>query len=971
MLIIPNRPLVYCHLKIHLSPSPAQIVVHPILRSTPFLFLPVAPSPSSYYTPPQSEPVPMTSTSQSSSQTSPTLGLPHPASLPLPQGTPITLLPHGTPAFFLTTYTGPASALTRQFQDSLKGLGMGDWAGRPVNPNNDREKTGQQNSYPAYIIAWINVENRQGEDKGITVIWPSALCLSFVPVPGFCDYGLGREGSSDCRRQGLSCLPQLPPQLMPSPPPPSHSTPAVPATDTDTASVPGPIHLPSSAYPLISSHPSRSPTSDSLRAFRALTISKSKDIRKVAIEVGGYVDAVAKERERERERIKREREGGSPRVASGSKMALTPASTVTPAASTPVLTATSVPQSDGQSANITPASITPVGPGIIQPQQNFYPSPPSQIATNPLALPPQAASILDATHIETPAISAPVAIVTSDPAITTPSFDPFGSIEPWSQPVGDNTHDFASMDMDMDMDFGFGMNMDSITSGGDGGGAYDRVNMDYEDAFTDDDFSFFDRPSRSVPVPPAPAPTQIHAEHGGSGLTPAAGPAPLGMGMSPPLFGDLHGPQQMPTPFNHHQHSSPWVPSGLAEGFTPSFADHGDTVAPDLLPPSPGQTPDSHSAPVTPNVHLMHDYDLATRRSKSNSIYGPGVFDPIPFATSHRVMDGKYAVGKFALPSPPDEEDRTQPFKFSYFPDSPTGWKFKYNAVTDPRIGVVKKLIGVKRKSKLEHGVRDSSKMSPAWIREHEDWGMTSDVVDDEGGKSDVESDEDDVDMDDNETPLVSRPSTPPPAYLPLGPTLLHTQFEHSQLLPMSTPLRPPGSAVAPTNMTATVPTFVPTPVSPAATMGAASEKSKSLEAAAFTVAHEVVENSVWADAWRANSLASSRPPFEVWQADVSVTAQLLEAVPQSSGPLDLSSLFRLGMCLPVTMMLPFQVLIDLCSSYRIACGWFAGEARVTQDINWKGRYCYTGPPYCTPVLGEAWTWTTRWQERPHCVCTF
>ena len=75
--------------------------------------------------------------------------------------------------------------------------------------------------------------------------------------------------------------------------------------------------------------------------------------------------------------------------------------------------------------------------------------------------------------------------------------------------------------------------------------------------------------------------------------------------------------------------------------------------------------------------------------------YGTSIFDPIPFASSHRVADGKYAVGKFALPSP-DDEDRTESLDFSTAPPSPTGWRFKYDLATDPRIGVVRKLIGVK-----------------------------------------------------------------------------------------------------------------------------------------------------------------------------------------------------------------------------------------------------------------------------------
>jgi mediator of RNA polymerase II transcription subunit 13 len=157
-------------------------------------------------------------------------------------------------------------------------------------------------------------------------------------------------------------------------------------------------------------------------------------------------------------------------------------------------------------------------------------------------------------------------------------------------------------------------------------------------------------------------------------------------------------------------------------------------------------------------------------------------------------------------------------------------------------VWVVHKLIGVKQKATSELGDRENVKMSPSWVREREDWERSA--VDqggeDRDGKSDEESE--DGEMEDIDTPLVSRPSTPPPVYLSLGPILLHAQFQHLHLLPLSTPLRPPGAAVAPTNIiTMAALTSIPMPVSPAATMGAASEKSKSLEAAAYTVAKEVV----------------------------------------------------------------------------------------------------------------------------------
>lgn len=877
------RPLIYCYLQIHLTQS--RIIIHPMLRPTHFLPLSIT--------------------------------------LPLPSGTPITLLPHATPAYFLTAYTGPTSALTAQFEQSLSGLGVADWTTSPppygkfTRPEAQADGTTPSERMGAsYIIAWINVQNKQGEDKGIVVIWPARLCLSFLP------------GSASAHtRHPLPYTPDLPPQLQPSPPPPA--PPSVPAT---AASPTSPTH--DSAPPALAPLPCQplrrrtypvSPNGDSLRAFRTLTLARSTDIARVATEVGSYVDAVAKERERERERIRRERESAhgasaSPRTGAGVTPGTGTASrgTATPG---PVLPATTPgmgqQESPAVSANAasSPAGVQSipsessvdqggVGPSQQHPSQHFYPSPPqtnpSQPATSarpagdPQIAPAAAASAAsaapepDAADATSP--RGPVPPPDAMQSSSSSSFDPFGNIDAsWTQPANNEF-----MDMGMDFGMGFSMGMDSITGGGGsgGGGAYGRVSMDYDDTFTDDDFSFFDRPTRTAATA---APSLDHPMSMGSGLTPAAGPAPLGL--SPPLFGDgMHlsgpGPPQAPTP--GQPLSSPWASGTLADAFTPRFSDPHDIIppAPDLLPPSPGQTPSSHSAPATPNVQLSTEYDHHSGR-KPYAGHGPSVFDPIPFASSHRVADGKYAVGKFALPSPPDEEDRTEPLRQSYFPSSPHGWRFKYNAVTDPRIGVVRKLIGVKRKS-FDQGSRDI-KTTPSWVQEHEDWGSSM-MEDADEGKSEAESEEEDIE--EAESPMISRPSTPPPAYLPLGPTLLHTQFQHSQLLPLSTPLRPPGAAVAPTNITAAAaPTSVPTPVSPAAMIGAASEKSKSLEAAAYTVAKEVVENSVWAEAWRANAtgVTSHRHLLEVWQADVKTVTQLFEGVPALTGPLNMATLFQLG----------------------------------------------------------------------------
>ena len=849
-----QRPLIFCQLQVHFSylstGVPSHLVIHPILLPTPFLDIS--------------------------------------RSLPLPPGTPITLLPYGTPAFFLACYTGPATGLTRQFRLSLQGMGAGEWENPcmiPFTSNMETLVSDNAHQSSTFIIGWIKVENKQGEDKGITIIYPTSLCLSYIPF--------------STPRTPLDYIPELPAPLQPSPQVsivmPSVSAvsqfgspPIANSTGTFT-----PLHLHKPSF-------LTSPTSESLHSFRSLTLSKSRDFRQVATEVGGYVDAVARERERERERLKREREGGpssSPKLARTT--VTTPASVPTPMAAdvTTILAPVPLATQVAPPVNLGSTSQQHLQPPM--PVQNFYPSPPQSNpivptsgeksspgvdSTGPF---PLAAEI--PTTTTAPVLAPPLPIVSTTSGSN--GYDPFGPMETtWPQPAPNY------LGMDMDMDFGmddmgmnFGLNMASVANNSTSRTAYNdsRGNMEFEDAFTDDDFSFFDRPSRVAAVATPPTFTQSRIASG-SGTHPlSVSSLPAGAAMSPPLFGDMN--LSGPGPLNH-SHSSQnqqlWTPGGFMEGFTPRSVDHNDSIPPDLLPSSPGQTPDTHSAPATPNVHL--EYDTAIKRSSASDL-----FEPIPFAPYHRATDGKYAFGKFALPNPPAEDDFVESVSIS-LPSSRNGhssWRCQYDAITDPRIAVVRKLIGVKRKTNFQHEIRSPPRKSP-WV----EWEKPASEKDDGPGvKSDLESDDDEEDLDDVDSPLMSRPTTPAPAYLPLGPTLLHTQFQHSQLLPLSTSLRPPGAAVAPINLIATNPPLsVPTPVSPAATMGQASEKSKSLEAAAFAVAAEVVENPIWAETWRAN-IVGAKPTPAVWPTDIMAVSQLLEAVPSLEAPVDIISLFGLG----------------------------------------------------------------------------
>ncbi|KAF9446731.1 hypothetical protein P691DRAFT_761374 [Macrolepiota fuliginosa MF-IS2] len=836
-----SRPLVFCH--IQLQPTTSIILIRPTLLPTPYL--------------------------------------PLHSSLPLLPRSPILLLPHATPAYFLTTYSGPTSALARQFTESLQGHGQ-----PPLDSS--------------FIIGWISVENRQGEDKGITFIYPTRLCLAFVPA---------------LNRPLLDYTPDLPGPLQPSPKLYSATTPL-------SECPPAYPHRPS----LLGS------PSAELQAFRMLTLSKSKNIHTIAAQVSSYVDHVAKDRERERERLKREREGGSAHSPS-----LLPRTT-------PSMPAATIPPAP---AMVPPLSVhTPTPSQITIPSQNFYPSPPQADATV-APIPGNTSPVLPVASQPRVTPTPPTAPIASHPppltsSSSSSSYDPFGYL-------GMSGVDM-SMDFGMDMGMNFGMSMEMNLSGNSnsnsgstaGRSGYNddsarrmglggSSGMDFED-FTDDDFNFFDQPSTQAPVPP---PLQ---QPPASAVTPISNSQQV---TSPPLLGGIHlsgpGPPH-PTPHSHPTPAShgPWS-SNFPEGFTPRSVEHMDsTIPPDLVPPSSDSTPSDGAdrGPLTPNVHLEHD---AQPHMPHTVVDEPRkIFGPIPFAKYHRVADGKYGpAGKFGLPSPPPDEPEIPPpattFTRSQSPlarrllfgrgenVSSANWRTQYNAITDPRVGVMRKLIGVKRRHSTQGGRTGKDVRKSLWTTEHEEWKVYRPSATTDGKEFDCEPSEDEVSQseddfseeeEEEETPATSRPSTPPPSYLPLGPTLLHTQFHHTHLLPLSKPLRPPGSSISGPGVQGGIAATpmpvanVPTPVSPAAGLGLTAEKWKALEVVVNVLAKEAVENVVWRDTWTAGNTFGSlgkrtctegKKLTEVWVSDVRFVARILGNLEGVQGGLSIAGVFGQG----------------------------------------------------------------------------
>lgn len=192
----------------------------------------------------------------------------------------------------------------------------------------------------------------------------------------------------------------------------------------------------------------------------------------------------------------------------------------------------------------------------------------------------------------------------------------------------------------------------------------------------------------------------------------------------------------------------------------------------------------------------------------------------------------------------------------------------------------------------------------------------------------------------------VSRAHTPPPAFLPAGPTLIQTQFHHGLLLPMSVPLRHSDTDVDVT-MGISAPLSAPTPVSPAAILGAPSERSKALEGAAQVLIREVVENRLWGECWRASvvaALGSTKHMGDIWTGDIRAAGRLIASVEGTQSSLDIGRTFVSGKQKSLYgSRLPSQT-TSRCHSRTSSA--FIHSSQI--------RRHHPGPSTSTSVLGEA-----------------
>jgi mediator of RNA polymerase II transcription subunit 13 len=869
-------------------------------------------------------------------------------------GVALVLLPYGTPACYVASYSGPTQALRHDFEIGLTGVESVQWTAR-IHPSSSTAP-----NLPEFLIVMLQVkgisnashaqDQETKDDEGsvnrrrcVVAIWPTSLCMLL-------------EDRAILPRT-LDSVPTLPPEVqrftnLASP----SSRPTVraaygarPPRRRQGKAVGSLLNAANDTTDLDGSH-ALSPRS--VRPASSLGYHE-QGITSTATQTNTYVTALVRHRNQERERLKRDRElalspqkdtpkqDGNVRDGSQGKVAKAAAVKLPPPA----------PPSVAGPSTSTLSRGVPIGG---QPTQDVHVEPPSS--------PPVAddgslfsdddepedldRDMMDATtELNTQATGAAPSVSVSF------ADDPFADLN-MNWPTEDNVQDgFMSMSVPTnsgiggmgrmgtgnagsmsDMEFALpGLDlqalgdMGSLTGMGDmgamagmgfslpapplGAGAAQLstsvINTDFDfdselGVFTAADFSFFNNPSSSIPsisslaaismpdpttsvplshiqLPPVPVSLEPLL---GEGLTPSIGPAPFGV--SPPTFPEPMQPSL----------AEPWSVT-LDPSFIPTLTspnmDHV-LLSPNSIPVAPAISGGADSSiivfPATPDVQIR---ETTASPSTSSTLLN---FDPVLFAAMHRASDDKYTSGKFAIfprgsagtndSQHKDHDGRNHVEGKSEATGVPViRWRHAYDRITDPRLGVVRKILEHKAhsNSKPATAVEATSvkKRTAAWVRDHghEEWMATDVAIEgDNGEDTEMESPEDSDDdmtlgceqgMDD------SHDLKPSSHYSLPGANLLATHFNHACLLSLSVPAPRPspastsatsspdstnagGAAATASGGPATAPTpaaaAVPTPLSPAILHVADAERMRNLEAAVQVLATELVMNPQWAQAW-------------------------------------------------------------------------------------------------------------------------
>lgn len=728
--------------------------------------------------------------------------LPLCCSLPPLPGTPINLLPFSTPAFYLNTYEGPTHGLAKQFETHLIGLGTG----------NCFSLSEASDMCSQFVIAWIDVRNEQGADRGLVVIWPTSLCITL----------------SSCNhpsRKPLTYIPELPITLQASP---------IPAPATVPIPVDNIVITPqnSSTSPSLESSAPLAPELFSVNTailfstfekygttrpytgppnsthvqyvdlnFRssASNLVESCNMRGLSMEIGRYVDSVAKERERERERIKKEKDMGTVpgvKIPGFHELSIDPLTkldddfmgndyvqqyasqsldNIASLLQNPMMTPVEMQQSQlSAQSDSNQSSIS----------QLAYPSPPEEILrTDKAGLPDKPVLKLpdnESLQEGDTKIDVQSSEHTDGPYAAVNLLDVVDEVVASYNPPGDFSH--AAM------------------------------NYDFESlrTFTEDDFDFFDSPMGTV--------DQLALRQASAYINDNTA-----VSVSfPDLFsGGIEA--QLSTPsaealINVHS-SSDYPSSGDLDilPMTETTKHEVDTT--------PTETPNSSVSSPTLSISPIPKLLSPCKVTQD--------FRPIPLTVNDHSMDAKYAMGKFST-----QVSTYRDAKKSYIPDV---WATEYANATDPRFTIRRRLLEAKERDEIRV---NELPHNPSYFDTQ--WDI---CMDDDTAVTEMESQyySDNDDSENMEYESISRAMTPLPTHLPLGPTLLPTRFSYPLLLPLSTNLKPSGISSVVLGSPSPIPNPVPTPISPAAVSNSDNERYTVQENILLFLVNELAENSLWA----------------------------------------------------------------------------------------------------------------------------
>ena len=760
-------------------------------------------------------------------------------SVSYPPGSPVVTLPYATPAYFVSRYPGPTTKLLKQFEEylSTRDDDLKSYISDKIHSGHERETS--------FLNLWIVVRSNDGLDKGLSVIWPSKLC-AFVSCTRQAhatleSYAYGRKRMSPTFDQ-LFATPYGQPTDTDKLFSPSGATASSPSVDMNACNDMDRINErrsngePAKCGPTLLRDPvAMLPYSDIFGtvASDSLQGEDGTDFRTMAVNVGSYVDSVAKERERERERLRRERESTS---AQSPKLYNSAISSISGSG----LNLSSVDQQSGDTYDIdmSVSGSSSLFPGLNDsfsmfqmdstplhtPQQTVgvhdvqqpYPSPPddgfsmlTRTTMQPFADPTMSAAS-GANYMLTPSSSSGVTYQSLQAVQPSISYDTPGFGDSWP-----NSSSFM-MDLGSEMDVKLPSaamdekqdNLDPLNSESD----FDALFNDEAVFSTDDVFSFFDQPesrpepqinTQSLGTLDAQAMAQVVADH-------------LDSNSQKHIAALIGGTAVHDSPV---QGLTPWLEQ-MAQS-SPTFVGRGRLVGASSAtsPTSPQERP-----LLTPSGYETTSPQIAYPEDAKEQ----SMFDAIVFSKKQQVTNAKYTSGKFMI----QDGSVVSPLDSDMATDR-TGWHHLYKKLTDPQQRVIDQLTAAKYKS---------TRVSHVKL-----FGLLDDCFNDMDIDADDQDSVDEVWSDDDET-KVSRPSSPDAPSVSIGTLLLASQFNHGLLSRLGTTFALAESGINTSNFASPLTNIAPTPISPGVAVTLTDEDTLHSSGPELSLlVREVMLNPLWA----------------------------------------------------------------------------------------------------------------------------